>query len=48
MCKNEAAVSALKQLIVENYGDVKINIDPASIYTGGLGAATFAQRAVEN
>ncbi len=48
VAKNEAAVTALKQLIVENYGDVTINIDPASIYTGGLGAATFAQRAVEN
>jgi benzoyl-CoA reductase subunit A len=25
---------------------VQINIDPDSIYTGALGAATFAQRAV--
>jgi len=33
-------------LIQENYGELTINIDPDSIYTGALGAATFAQRAV--
>jgi len=43
---NEAAVDALKSLVKENYGEVTINIDPGSIYTGALGAATFAQRAV--
>ena len=47
VAKNEAAVRELKNLIKENYGDVTINIDPESIYTGALGAAEFARRAVE-
>lgn len=47
VAKNEAAVRELKQLIKENYGDVTINIDPESIYTGALGAAEFARRAAE-
>jgi benzoyl-CoA reductase subunit A len=46
VAKNEAAVRELRQLVKENYGDVTINIDPDSIYTGALGAAAFAQRAV--
>lgn len=48
VAKNEAAVRELKKLIKENYGDVTINIDPDSIYTGALGGAAFAQRAVMN
>ncbi len=47
VAKNEAAVRELKKLIQENYGDVTINIDPDSIYTGSLGAAEFARRAAE-
>ncbi|MBT3532540.1 MAG: benzoyl-CoA reductase subunit A [Rhodospirillaceae bacterium] len=47
VANNGAAVKALKQLIKENYGDLTINIDPDSIYTGALGAATFARRAVD-
>ena len=47
VAKNEAAVRELKKLVRENYGDVTINIDPESIYTGALGAAEFARRAVE-
>jgi len=47
VAKNEAAVKELRKLIKENYGDVTINIDPDSIYTGALGAAEFARRAVE-
>jgi benzoyl-CoA reductase subunit A len=47
VAKNLAAVTALEELVRENYGDVQINIDPDSIYTGALGAATFAHRAVE-
>ena len=39
VAKNEAAVRALRQLIRENYGEVRINISPDSIYTGALGAA---------
>jgi benzoyl-CoA reductase subunit A len=48
VANNEAAVRELKKLVKENYGEVTINIDPASIYTGALGAATFARRAVKN
>jgi benzoyl-CoA reductase subunit A len=48
VAKNEAAVKELRQLIKENYGDVAININPESIYTGALGAAAFARRAIEN
>lgn len=46
VAKNEAAVKALKELVRENYGDLALNIDPDSIYTGALGGATFAWRAV--
>jgi benzoyl-CoA reductase subunit A len=46
VAKNEAAVRELRLLIKENYGDVTININPDSIYTGALGGAAFAQRAV--
>jgi benzoyl-CoA reductase subunit A len=46
VAKNGAAVKELRALIKENYGDVTINIDPDSIYTGALGGATFAVRAV--
>ena len=45
VAKNQAAVRELRRLVKENYGDVTINIDPDSIYTGALGAAAFAQRA---
>ncbi|MCP4010329.1 MAG: benzoyl-CoA reductase subunit A [Proteobacteria bacterium] len=46
VAKNESAVNELSKLIEENYGKVKINIDPDSIYTGALGASEFARRAV--
>jgi benzoyl-CoA reductase subunit A len=46
VAKNEAAVKELRQLVRENYGDVTINISPESIYTGALGGASFAHRAV--
>ena len=46
VAKNEAAVSALRKLVEENYGKVTININPESIYTGALGASTFAYRSV--
>ncbi|MDE2007303.1 MAG: benzoyl-CoA reductase subunit A [Rhodospirillales bacterium] len=48
VAKNEAAVKELRQLITENYGEVTININPDSIYTGALGAASFAHRAAMN
>ena len=47
VAKNQAAVDALKALVRENYGEITININPESIYTGALGAATFAARAGE-
>ncbi len=47
VAKNEAAVRELRKLVRENYGEVTININPESIYTGALGAAEFARRAVE-
>jgi benzoyl-CoA reductase subunit A len=46
VAKNEAAVKALRDLVFENYGEVTLNINPDSIYTGALGGATFAWRAV--
>ncbi|MBI5342426.1 MAG: benzoyl-CoA reductase subunit A [Deltaproteobacteria bacterium] len=46
VAKNEAAVKELRQLIRENYGEMTINISPDSIYTGALGGASFARRAV--
>jgi benzoyl-CoA reductase subunit A len=48
VAKNEAAVQVLKELVYENYGELTMNVDPDSIYTGALGAATFAQRVVEH
>ena len=48
VAKNEAAVAVLKELAFENYGEVTMNVNPDSIYTGALGAATFAQRAVQH
>jgi len=47
VARNEAAVSALTKLVRQNYGDVRINISPDSIYTGALGAALFARRAAQ-
>jgi benzoyl-CoA reductase subunit A len=47
VAKNEAAVRELRKLVRENYGDVTININPDSIYTGALGGAAFARRAVQ-
>jgi benzoyl-CoA reductase subunit A len=44
VANNPAAVGALEALIFENYGEMRINISPASIYTGALGAALFALR----
>ena len=45
VAKNDAAVRELRQLVRDNYGEVTININPDSIYTGALGAAEFARRA---
>ncbi len=45
VAKNEAAVRELRKVLKDNYGEVTININPDSIYTGALGAAEFARRA---
>lgn len=44
VAKNEAAVTALRELVEEAYGIDRINISPDSIYTGAHGAAIFALR----
>ncbi len=44
VARNEAAIAALKKLIDENYGEIKINISSDSIFTGAVGAALFARR----
>jgi benzoyl-CoA reductase subunit A len=44
VAKNEAAVLALRQLVKENYGDMKMNISADSIFTGALGASIFSLR----
>jgi benzoyl-CoA reductase subunit A len=44
VANNSAATRALAQLTEENYGDRTLNISADSIYTGALGAATFAFR----
>ena len=46
VAKNVAAVKSLRELVQENYGDLTLNINPDSIYTGALGGATYAWRAV--
>ena len=45
VANNVAAVSALRDLVHENYGERTLNISPGSIYTGALGAALFSLRA---
>ncbi len=44
VANNQAAVSALRTLVKENYGERILNISADSIYTGALGAAHFALR----
>jgi benzoyl-CoA reductase subunit A len=47
VARNPAAVAALQELVRENYGPRTLNTSADSIYTGALGAALFARRAVE-
>ena len=47
VARNSAAVGALRQLVEENYGDLRLNISPDSICTGALGAALFARKSAE-
>ena len=48
VAKNEAAVREMRKPVRDNYGEMTINIDPNSIFTGALGAAEFARRATVN
>ena len=47
VARNPAAVSALENLVRQNYGERRLNISAESIYTGALGAALFALRDAE-
>ncbi len=47
VAKNGAVVAALSELVQENYGQRKLNIHTDSIYTGALGAALYAHRAID-
>ncbi len=47
VAKNAAVVDALDTLIVENYGKRTLNIHTDSIYTGAIGAALYAHRAID-
>jgi len=44
VARNPAVVAALRELVIENYGGVTLNIHPDSIYMGAVGAALFARR----
>ena len=48
VARNPAVVSALEELVNENYGERTLNIHQDSIYTGAVGAAIFAQRGAES
>ncbi len=47
VAKNEAVVEALRELVSQNYGDRTLNIHTDSIYTGAIGAALYAHRAID-
>jgi benzoyl-CoA reductase subunit A len=43
VARNPMAVQIARELVAEGYGgDITVNVDPGSIYTGALGAAMFA------
>lgn len=48
VAKNPAAVRALREVAEENYGKLTLNIAPDSIYTGAIGAGTFAIRDIKH
>ncbi|MFQ5568941.1 MAG: BadF/BadG/BcrA/BcrD ATPase family protein, partial [Rhodothermales bacterium] len=47
VAKNAAVVKALRELIDQNYGQKTLNIHTDSIYTGAIGAALYAHRAID-
>ncbi len=46
VARNPAIVKYVSKMVAENYGDIKINCHPDSIFMGALGAALFAARRV--
>ncbi len=48
VARNTAVVKYVKQMVKENYGELKINNHPDSIFMGALGAALFSARRKEN
>lgn len=44
VARNDAVVKYVNQMILDNYGDLTINIHPDSIFMGALGAAIFSSR----
>jgi len=47
VAKNAAVVDALEGLVAEHFGERKLNIHADSIYTGAIGAALYAHRAID-
>jgi benzoyl-CoA reductase subunit A len=44
VCRNGMAVKVLRELVAESWGaEITVNVHPASIYVGALGAALFAR-----
>jgi len=48
VARNTAVVKYVKQMVKENYGELKINNHPDSIFMGALGAALFSARRKED
>lgn len=44
VARNVAVVKYVRQMILENYGDLTINVHPDSIFMGALGAAIYSSR----
>lgn len=44
VARNPAIVKYVSRMVTENYGEIKINCHPDSIFMGALGAALFAAR----
>ncbi len=43
VARNPAVVKYVEQLVIQNYGDIKINLHADSIFMGALGAAIFSE-----
>ncbi|MBM3985358.1 MAG: benzoyl-CoA reductase subunit A [Planctomycetes bacterium] len=47
VARNVTAVAVLSEMVRKNYGELRLNVSPESIYTGALGAALFARRGAQ-